>query len=204
MGLPQPDKADAAIPTNPDKVNISISAKRLAVFSSGSGVTVEHVADDAALSALKKRYGEPVALINGDYESKNGEDFTFTGGAALLSPSVTATWDKTKGSLVIKKDGTVEQSGVSLSAPTFKFYQPKGSGKDLKIELTRDGFTFGIDPGNNDAIVYVDIPYATVTLEKATARRGGKPCVQRRDRLSDHLRGRGIYDEKAGLRLEGK
>ena len=162
-------KLTQPIPTNPDKVNISISAKRLAVFSSGSGVTVEHVADDAALSALKKRYGEPVALINGDYESKNGEDFTFTGGAALLSPSVTATWDKTKGSLVIKKDGTVEQSGVSLSAPTFKFYQPKGSGKDLKIELTRDGFTFGIDPGNNDAIVYVDIPYATVTLEKATA-----------------------------------
>lgn len=156
-------------PTNPDKVNISINAKRLAVFSSGSGVTVEHVADDAALSALKKRYGEPVALINGDYESKNGEDFTFTGGAALLSPSVTATWDKTKGSLVIKKDGTVEQSGVSLSAPTFKFYQPKGSGKDLKIELTRDGFTFGIDPGNNDAIVYVDIPYATVKLENAAA-----------------------------------
>ena len=35
-------------PTNPDKVNISINAKRLAVFSSGSGVTVEHVADDAA------------------------------------------------------------------------------------------------------------------------------------------------------------
>lgn len=162
-------KLTQPIPSEPDKVNISISAKRLAVFSSGSGVTVEHVADDAALSALKKRYGEPVALINGDYESKNGEDFTFTGGAALLSPSVTATWDKTKGSLVIKKDGTVEQSGVSLSAPTFKFYQPKGSGKDLKIELTRDGFTFGIDPGNNDAIVYVDIPYATVTLEKATA-----------------------------------
>lgn len=162
-------KLTQPIPTNPDKVNISINAKRLGVFAVNGGVTVEYVADDAALSALKKRYGEPVALINGDYESKNGEDFTFTGGAALLSPSVTATWDKTKGSLVIKKDGTVEQSGVSLSAPTFKFYQPKGSGKDLKIELTRDGFTFGIDPGNNDAIVYVDIPYATVTLEKATA-----------------------------------
>ena len=163
-------KLTQPIPTNPDKVNISISAKRLAVFSSGSGVTVEHVADDAALEALKRQYKkDPAALINGDYESTNGEAFTFTGGAALLSPSVTATWDKTKGSLVIKKDGTVEQSGVSLSAPTFKFYQPKGSGKDLKIELTRDGFTFGIDPGNNDAIVYVDIPYATVTLEKATA-----------------------------------
>ena len=80
-------------PTNPDKVNISINAKRLAVFPDGSGgVTVEYVADDAALSALKRQYKkDPVALINGDYESKNGEDFTFTGGAALLSPSVTAT-----------------------------------------------------------------------------------------------------------------
>ena len=157
-------------PTNPDKVNISISAKRLAVFSSGSGVTVEHVADDAALSALKRQYKkDPVALINGDYESKNGEDFTFTGGAALLAPSVTATWDKANGRLVIKKDGTVEQSGVSLSAPTFKFYQPKGSGNDLKIELTKDGFTFDIDPKNNDAIVYVDIPYATVKLSNAAA-----------------------------------
>lgn len=106
------------IPSEPDKVDPAIYAKRLAVFSSGSGVTVEHVADDAALSALKKRYGDPAALINGDYESKNGEAFTFTGGAALLSPSVTATWDKNSGGkLVIHKNGTVEQSGVSLSAP---------------------------------------------------------------------------------------
>ena len=160
------------IPTNPDKVNISINAKRLAVFSSGSGVTVEHVADDAALSALKRQYKkDPAALINGDYESKNGEAFTFTGGAALLSPSVTATWDKNSGGkLIIHKDGTVEQSGVSLSAPTFKFYQPKsGAEGALSISLMRDGFTFAIAPENNDAIVYVDIPYATVKLENAAA-----------------------------------
>ena len=160
------------IPTNPDKVNISINAKRLAVFSSGSGVTVEHVADDAALSALKRRYKkDPVALINGDYESKNGEAFTFTGGAALLSPSVTATWDKNNGGkLIIHKNGTVEQSGVSLSAPTFKFYQPtSGAEGALSISLAEKGFAFDIDPAKNDAIVYVDIPYATVKLEKAAA-----------------------------------
>ena len=163
-------KLTQPIPSEPDKVNISISAKRLAVFSSGSGVTVEHVADDAALEALKRQYKkDPAALINGDYESTNGEAFTFTGGAALLSPSVTATWGS-GGKLVIHKNGTVEQSGVSLNAPTFKFYQPKtGAENDLKISLTRDGFTFGIAPENNDAIVYVDIPYATVKLEKATA-----------------------------------
>ena len=163
------------IPSEPDKVDPAIYAKRLAVFSSGSGVTVEHVTDDAALSALKKRYGDPVALINGDYESKNGEAFTFTGGAALLSPSVTATWDKNSGGkLIIHKNGTVEQSGVSLSAPTFKFYQPtSGAEGALSISLTRDGFTFGIAPENNAAIVYVDIPYATVKLEKATADAAG-------------------------------
>ena len=55
---------------------------------------------------LKKQYGEPVALISGDYESKNGTEFTFTGGAAMLSPSVTATWNKSSGKLVIKKDGS--------------------------------------------------------------------------------------------------
>lgn len=138
------------------------------------GVTVEYVADDAALQALKKQYGDPVALISGDYESKNGTEFTFTGGAAMLSPSVTATWNKSSGKLVIKKDGTIEHSGVSLNAPSFKFYQPKnGAEKDLQISLTKDGFAFQIDPEKNDAIVFVDIPYAAVKLENAKADAAG-------------------------------
>ena len=158
------------VPSRPDAVNAAISAKRLAAFAVNGGVTVEYVADDAALQALKKQYGEPVALISGDYESKNGTEFTFTGGAAMLSPSVTATWNKTGGKLVIKKDGTIEHSGVSLNAPSFKFYQPKnGAENDLKISLTKDGFAFKIKPDKNDAIVFVDIPYATVKLENAKA-----------------------------------
>ena len=191
------------IPTNPDKVNISISAKRLAVFSSGSGVTVEHVADDAALSALKKRYGDPVALINGDYESKNGEAFTFTGGAALLSPSVTATWGS-GGKLIIHKNGTVEQSGVSLSAPTFKFYQPtSGADGKLDISLTRDGFTFGIAPENNAAIVYVDIPYATVKLEEATADAAGNLVFSGNIGFQTIFDGAKFTMEKLGYGLKG-
>ena len=159
------------VPSEPDKVDISINAQRLAAFANGNGgVTVEYVADDAALDALKKQYGNPVALISGEYESKNGAEFTFTGGAALLSPSVTATWDKSNGKLIIKKDGTIEHSGLSLNAPSFKFYQPNsGSSKDLEIKLTQDGFSFEIDPGKNDAVIYVDIPYATAKLEQATA-----------------------------------
>ena len=162
------------VPSRPDAVNAAISAKRLAAFAVNGGVTVEYVADDAALQALKKQYGEPVALISGDYESKNGTEFTFTGGAAMLSPSVTATWNKTGGKLVIKKDGTIEHSGISLNAPSFKFYQPKnGAEKDLQISLTKDGFAFEIEPDKNDAVVFVDIPYATVKLENAKADAAG-------------------------------
>ena len=168
-------KADE-VPSKPDTVDPTIYAKRLAAFASGEGVTVEYVADDAALEALKRQYGNPVAIINGDYESKNGAEFVFTGGAAMLSPSVTATWDKGNKSnkLIIHKDGRVEQQGVHLNAPSFKFYQPKnGEENDLKINLTKDGFTFTIDPGKNDAIIFVDIPYATVKLEEATADASG-------------------------------
>ena len=166
----------AEIPSKPDTVDPTIYAKRLAAFANGEGVTVEYVADDAALEALKKQYGNPVAIINGDYESKNGAAFVFTGGAAMLSPSVTATWDKgnKNNKLIIHKDGRVEQQGVHLNAPSFKFYQPKsGAENDLKINLTKDGFTFTIDPGKNDAIIFVDIPYATVKLERATADASG-------------------------------
>lgn len=162
------------VPSRPDTVNTAINAKRLAAFAVNGGVTVEYVADNAALEKLKKQYGDPIALISGDYESKNGTEFTFTGGAAMLSPSVTATWNKSSGKLVIKKDGTIEHSGVSLNAPSFKFYQPKnGAEKDLQISLTKDGFAFQIDPEKNDAIVFVDIPYAAVKLENAKADAAG-------------------------------
>lgn len=162
------------VPSRPDAVNTAINAKRLAAFAVNGGVTVEYVADNAALEKLKKQYGDPVALISGDYESKNGTEFTFTGGAAMLSPSVTATWNKSSGKLVIKKDGTIEHSGVSLNAPSFKFYQPKnGAENELQISLTKDGFAFQIDPEKNDAIVFVDIPYAAVKLENAKADAAG-------------------------------
>ena len=197
-------KLTQPIPSEPDKVNISISAKRLAVFPNGGGLTVEYVADDAALSALKRQYKkDPVALINGDYKSTDGTSFEFTGGAALLSPSVTATWGS-GGRLVIHKNGTVEQNGVSLSAPTFKFYQPKtGAENDLKISLTKDGFTFEIKPEKNDAIVYVDIPYATVKLRNAAADAAGKLVFSGEIGFQTIFDGAEFSLEKLGYGLKG-
>lgn len=199
-------KLTQPIPSEPDKIDPAIYAKRLGVFAVNGGVTVEYVADDAALSALKRQYKkDPIALINGDYESKNGEDFTFTGGAALLSPSVTATWDKNSGGkLIIHKNGTVEQSGVSLSAPTFKFYQPKtGAEGALSISLAEKGFAFDIDPAKNDAIVYVDIPYATVKLEEATADAAGNLVFSGEIGFQTIFEGAEFKMEKLGYGLKG-
>lgn len=191
-------------PTEPDKVDPSIQAKRLAVFARGNGVMVLPVASDAALSALKLIYGDPIALINGDYESKNGSKFTFTGGAALLSPSVAATWGR-GGSLVIHRDGTVEQRGVHLSAPSFKFYQPKsGAESNLKIKLTNKGFSFDIDPAKNDAIIFVDIPYASVKLEQATADAAGNLIFAGNIGFQTLFNGAAFSLEKLGFGLNEK
>ena len=193
------------VPSRPDTVNTAISAKRLAAFAVNGGVTVEYVADDAALQALKKQYGAPVALISGDYESKNGTEFTFTGGAAMLSPSVTATWNKSSGKLVIKKDGTIEHSGVSLNAPSFKFYQPKnGAENDLQISLTKDGFAFQINPDKNDAIVFVDIPYATVKLKNAKADAAGNLVFSGNIGFRTIFNGAAFSMEKLGYGLNAK
>ena len=194
------------VPSAPDTVKPSIHAKRLAAFASGGNVTVEYVADNAALEALKKQYGvSPVALISGDYESANGEAFTFTGGVALLSSSVTATWNKDSGKLVIHRDGTVEQSGVHLSAPTFKFYQPKGGAEDkLAISLTEKGFEFTIDPDSNEAIVFVDIPYATVKLEQATADAAGNLVFTGNIGFQTLFSGAKFSMEKLGYGLNAK
>ena len=192
------------VPTEPDKVDPTIYAKRLAVFARRDGVMVLPVASDAALSALKLIYGDPIGFINGDYESKNGTKFTFTGGAAMLSPSVTATW-RSGGSLVIHWDGRVEQRGVHLSAPSFKFYQPKsGSESDLKIKLTNKGFSFDIDPTKNEAIVFVDIPYAKVKLESATTNGAGDLILGGGIGFKTVLEGAQFNMEKLGFGLNEK
>ena len=192
------------VPTEPDKVDPTIYAQRLAVFARRDGVMVLPVASDAALSALKLIYGDPIGFINGDYESKNGTEFTFTGGAALLSPSVTATW-RSGGSLVIHWDGRVEQRGVHLSAPSFKFYQPKsGSESDLKINLTNKGFSFDIDPAKNEAIVFVDIPYAKVKLESATTNGAGDLTLGGGIGFKTVLEGAQFNMEKLGFGLNEK
>lgn len=73
-------------PTNPDKVNISINAKRLAVFPNGSGVTVEYVADDAALEALKRQYKTPSLSSTAIMRAKTGKTSPLQAGRRCCLP----------------------------------------------------------------------------------------------------------------------
>lgn len=195
------------LPTKPDEISSSFSAKRLAVFESNGAITVEYVSDDATLESLKKKYNaSPVAQIAGEYKSTNGSSFEFTGGAATLSPSVTATWDENNGGkLIVYKDGRIEQHGVNLNAPSFKFYQPRNGAKDsLKITMSKEGLSFDIEPDKNDAVIFVDIPYATTKLEKATADADGNLVFNGEIGFKTVFDGAEFSLEKLGYGLEEK
>ena len=195
------------LPTKPDEISSSFSAKRLAVFESNGAITVEYVSDNAALESLKKKYNaSPVAQIAGEYKSTNGSSFEFTGGAATLSPSVTATWNENNGGkLIVYKDGRIEQHGVNLNAPSFKFYQPRNGAEDsLKITMSKEGLSFDIEPDKNDAVIFVDIPYATTKLEKATADADGNLVFNGEIGFKTVFDGAEFSLEKLGYGLEEK
>lgn len=124
------------LPTEPDKVDTSITAKRLAVFSGGSGVTVKYVADDTALAELKKQYGTPVALINGDYESTDGSSFTFTGGAALLYPLSRQHGQRTESLLSIAMEEWSREGYISAHRPS-SFTSQKAVQATVWVSLLR-------------------------------------------------------------------
>ena len=93
---------------------------------------------------------------------------------------MTATWNENNGGkLIVYKDGRIEQHGVNLNAPSFKFYQPQNGAEDsLKITMSKEGLSFDIEPDKNDAVIFVDIPYATTKLEKATADADGNLMLE--------------------------
>ena len=147
------------LPTDPDKVTVSSSADRLAVYADG---TVTPYSGSSGIT------GNPVAVIRGDFELKDGA-YNFTGGAAALSPTVTATWSGSGSYFRIKIDGTVEQSGVHLNAPSFKFYLPQSDhADDLSLSFNSGGLQMS-NMSNNDAVLNIDLPGTSTSVTSGTA-----------------------------------
>lgn len=119
---------------------------------------------------------------------------------------MTATWDENNGGkLIVYKDGRIEQHGVNLNAPSFKFYQPRNGAEDsLKITMSKEGLSFDIEPDKNDAVIFVDIPYATTKLEKATADADGNLVFNGEIGFKTVFDGAEFSLEKLGYGLEEK
>ena len=147
---------DQDAPTEPDKV--TVSGDKLYIIPDGDGFRVTTAASNNA-----------AAVVRGKFTLENSA-YNFTGGAAALSPTVTATWGS-GGYFRIKSDGTIEHSGVNLNAPSFKFFAPAESSgtSGLKMEFTGDGLDMTFDPDKNNAIFALNIPYASVQVKKGTA-----------------------------------
>lgn len=187
-------KGDAEAPTQPDKVEVELNADKLAILRSSTGaLTVQPYDSDQGLSAVKALYPNytHVATLRGNYKTTSKVDYNsnpfaglfnwgngytggnttytyeFTDGAAALSPTVTATWGS-GGSFSITSDGTITQNGLSLSAPSFKFYAPKNGG-GLTLGFDANGVTMDFEPEKNSAIFALDIPHATSLVEMGYA-----------------------------------
>lgn len=187
-------KGDAEAPTQPDKVEVELNADKLAILRSSTGaLTVQPYDSDQGLSAVKALYPNytHVATLRGNYKTTSKVDYNsnpfaglfnwgngytggnttytyeFTDGAAALSPTVTATWGS-GGSFSITSDGKITHSGLSLSAPTFKFYAPKNGG-GLTLGFDANGVTMDFEPEKNGAIFALDIPHATSLVEMGYA-----------------------------------
>lgn len=189
-------KGDTEAPTQPDKVEVELNADKLAILRSSTGVlTVQPYDSDQGLSAVKALYPNytHVATLRGNYKTttKVADNpfaglfswwtgytggntiytYEFTDGAAALSPTVTATWGS-GGSFSITSDGKITHSGLSLSAPTFKFYAPRDGG-GLTLGFDADGLTMGFEPEKNSAIFSLDIPHATTQVAMGYADKDG-------------------------------
>lgn len=151
----------------PDPVSIDTDATCVGIINNNGTLSACAAKNEAELKSI---YGSKlVAVFRGTFQQKP-DKFVFTNGAAQLSPSLTATWDKVSGEFSVAMNGTVTAKGVHLSAPTFKFYKP-GSSSDTSLQFgVRDGkLTIGITPANNEAILHIDIPGAKCSVEGVTA-----------------------------------
>lgn len=191
-------KGDAEAPTQPDKVEVEVNADKLAILRSSSGaIQVQPYDGDQGLAQVKSAFPDytHIATLRGNYKTTSKVDYNnhpfaglfewangfiggnttytyeFTDGAAALSPTVTATWGD-GGSFSITSDGKITHSGLSLSAPTFKFYAPKNGG-GLTLGFDANGVTMDFEPEKNGAIFALDIPHATSLVEMGYADKDG-------------------------------
>ena len=171
--------------TEPDRVTIPQDADRLGLYKSGSGIVAAPITDTARENVLKKKYGDPLYILCGDFEpgrDDNGKYYEYTDLKVGLTSTITATWGSgqhfrvrvDENGLVTKFDTSAQ---VMYSTPRFLLYSAK-NGVTEAAELAFDGeeLALNMKPEDNAVLVFIDIPEVSSRISKALIK--GNGCLE--------------------------
>lgn len=168
--------------TEPNRVTIPQDADRLGLYKSGGKIVAAPITDTARENVLKKKYGDPLYILCGDFEpgrDDNGKYYEYTDRKVGLTSTITATWGSgqhfrvrvDENGFVTKFDTTAQ---VMYSTPRFLLYSAK-NGVTKAAELAFDGeeLALNMKPEDNAVLVFIDIPEVSSRISKALIKGNG-------------------------------
>lgn len=171
--------------TEPDRVTIPQDADRLGLYKSGGKIVAAPITDTARENVLKKKYGDPLYTLCGDFEpgrDDNGKYYEYTDRKVGLTSTITATWGNGQHFRVrVDENGFVTRfdttAQVTYSTPRFLLYSAN-NGVTKAAELAFDGeeLALNMKPEDNAVLVFIDIPEVSSRISKALIK--GNGCLE--------------------------
>ena len=171
--------------TEPDRVTIPQDADRLGLYKSGDKIVAAPITDTARENVLKKKYGDPLYTLCGDFEpgrDDNGKYYEYTDRKVGLTSTITATWGSGQHFRVrVDENGFVTRfdttAQVTYSTPRFLLYSAN-NGVTKAAELAFDGEVLALNmkPEDNAVLVFIDIPEVSSRINKALIK--GNGCLE--------------------------
>lgn len=168
--------------TEPDRVTIPQDADRLGLYKSGGKIVAAPITDTARENVLKKKYGDPLYILCGDFEpgrDDNGKYYEYTDRKVGLTSTITATWGSGQHFRVrVDENGFVTRfdttAQVTYSTPRFLLYSAN-NGVTKAAELAFDGEVLALNmkPEDNAVLVFIDIPEVSSRINKALIKGNG-------------------------------
>ena len=168
--------------TEPDRVTIPQDADRLGLYKSGDKIVAAPITDTARENVLKKKYGDPLYTLCGDFEpgrDDNGKYYEYTDRKVGLTSTITATWGSGQHFRVrVDENGFVTRfdttAQVTYSTPRFLLYSAN-NGVTKAAELAFDGevLVLNMKPEDNAVLVFIDIPEVSSRINKALIKGNG-------------------------------
>ena len=171
--------------TEPDRVAIPQDADRLGLYKSASGIVAAPITDTARENVLKKKYGDPLYTLCGNFEpgrDDNGKYYEYTERKVGLTSTITATWASGQHFRVrVDENGLVTgfdtTAKVEYSTPRFRLYSPKNDvTKAAKLDFDGEELALNMTPEDNAVLVFIDIPEVSSRISKALLK--GDGCLE--------------------------